>query len=303
MYHFEKRSKDLFRNYIDTFLQVKQEASGWPAQCTTEESKEKYLKDYKNIEGIELDPKKITYNPGLRTVGKLALNSFWGRWGMNENKVHRVFLTEEKELNRLLSDSKIIIRDFLPCSDEVIEVAYSHKDNFLPQKDITNLFLASFTTAHARIKLYGVLSTLNRNVLYYDTDSVIYISDGNNDPALGDYLGEFTNELPPNQHIVEFASAGPKNYGYRLSNDKTLVKVRGFTLNYRSSQALNLESMKDMVLNNQDLVIEVVEPLKINRCKKRKVIFNKTMSKKYGFVYNKRKIGQNYVTYPYGFKC
>lgn len=41
-----------------------------------------------------------------------------------------------------------------------------------------------------------VVSELDRNVLYDDTDSVIYLSDRNNDPAFDDYSGEFTNELP-----------------------------------------------------------------------------------------------------------
>lgn len=38
----------------------------------------------------------------------------------------------------------------------------------------TNIFIAIFTTAHARLKLYSALETLQGRVLYYDTDSVIY---------------------------------------------------------------------------------------------------------------------------------
>ena len=68
-------------------------------------------------------------------------------------------------------------------------------DNFLKQDISTNVFLAAFTTAWARLKLYGVLDKLGKNVLYHDTDSVIYISDGENDPPIGNFLGEFTDEL------------------------------------------------------------------------------------------------------------
>ena len=37
-----------------------------------------------------------------------------------------------------------------------------------------NIFIACFTTALARLKLYAELENLNEQVLYYDTDSVIY---------------------------------------------------------------------------------------------------------------------------------
>ena len=32
-------------------------------------------------------------------------------------------------------------------------------------------------------------------VLYHDTDNIIYASDGVNDPPLGNFLGDFTDEL------------------------------------------------------------------------------------------------------------
>lgn len=79
MYHFQKSSEDLFKSYINTFLKIKQEASGWPSHCRTEEEKRMYISEYEEKEGIALDPSSIGYNPGRRQVAKLALNSFWGR--------------------------------------------------------------------------------------------------------------------------------------------------------------------------------------------------------------------------------
>ena len=55
----------------------------------------------------------------------------------------------------------------------------------------TNIFLATFTTCWARLKLFEVLDQLGDRVLYYDSDSVIYVSrPGHYDPPLGDFLGE-----------------------------------------------------------------------------------------------------------------
>ena len=48
--------------------------------------------------------------------------------------------------------------------------------------------------------------------------------------------------------------AGPKNYAYRVNNGKQKCKIRGFTLNYKNSQILNFDTMKDMVPNLDDRV-------------------------------------------------
>ena len=66
------------KDYVNTFLKIKQEASGYPKDCVTEEQKQAYIEDYYDHEGIHLDPEKINYNPGLRSLAKLMLNSFWG---------------------------------------------------------------------------------------------------------------------------------------------------------------------------------------------------------------------------------
>ena len=37
----------------------------------------------------------------------------------------------------------------------------------------SNVIVAAFVTAQARLKLYGILEKLNEPVLYFDTDSII----------------------------------------------------------------------------------------------------------------------------------
>ncbi|GIY07618.1 DNA-directed DNA polymerase [Caerostris extrusa] len=78
--------------------------------------------------------------------------------------------------------------------------------------------VTAFTTAWARLKLYQEMDKLGVNVLYHDTDSIIYASDGMNDPPLGNFLGEFTDELEEDE-ITTFVSGGPKSYGYETKND------------------------------------------------------------------------------------
>ena len=63
VWHFNNISQDdpitktwgIFTEYVNTFLKVKQEASGSPKWCVDEESKEMYIREYHEKEGILLD--------------------------------------------------------------------------------------------------------------------------------------------------------------------------------------------------------------------------------------------------------
>ena len=71
-----------------------------------------------------------------------------------------------------------------------------------------------------------VRERLQKQVLYYDTDSVIYRwKEGQPQIDIGDYLGDMTDELDGDV-IVEFVSGGPKNYAYQTERGKTECKVR-----------------------------------------------------------------------------
>ena len=92
------------------------------------------------------------------------------------------------------------------------------------------MIIAAFTTAHARLQLYDKLDMLGERELYYDTDSVIYLTQaGQSEPRLGNYIGDLTDELG-GDYITVFASGGPKNYCYKTNSGKTEIKVRGITL-------------------------------------------------------------------------
>ncbi|KAK3107691.1 hypothetical protein FSP39_020035 [Pinctada imbricata] len=67
VYHFDESSKydvescegGLFAQYVNMFLKIKQEASGFPSECNTEEAKRNYIREYKEKEGIQLEYDKI----------------------------------------------------------------------------------------------------------------------------------------------------------------------------------------------------------------------------------------------------
>ena len=307
VWHFSDFSSDLFKDYINTFLKIKQEASGWPSHCTTEEAKQKYIQDYCVHEGIRLDYNSITHNPGLRGLAKLMLNSFWGKFGEKPNKPKVVVTQSPEEYFKYLTSDAHEVTNVQLINEEVIELYYKQGDAFIEPGLRTNVVIAAFTTASARLKLYDILDKLGDRVLYYDTDSVIFTyKEGDWMPPLGDYLGELTSELPEGEYIIQFVSGGPKNYSYKTLNpttnvEKTYCKVRGFTLNHRNSQLINFNTLCDVVTSSDEKTINIHTPWKIVRDSKTKNVKTRTENKLYRKVYNKRVVIEDFDTVPYGF--
>ena len=166
----------------------------------------------------------------------------------------------------------------------------------------TNEVVGSFVTAGARIHLNAYLDKLQDRAIYTDTDPVIYIQK-DDEPSLiefGDKLGSTTNELQPGEFIDELVSRGPKNYAYRIVNrtgtaktPKTVFKVRGINLTYSTSQLVNFDVIKDMILNKRhDEVITVHTDRKIKRKRKegRVQILSEAEDKIYSFVFQEKAI-------------
>ena len=64
---------------------------------------------YKEHEDIELDPNQIEKNPGLRSLAKLMLNSFWGKFGQRPNQTQVTTCTKPSEFFHLITDDKQVV--------------------------------------------------------------------------------------------------------------------------------------------------------------------------------------------------
>ena len=226
---------------------------------------------------------------------------FAGKFAQKPNMTKVKLVSEPEEYFDMLTSDEIEVTDASFVSDDVIELRYENKENFVEPNARTNVVIAAFTTAHARLKLYSVLEQLGERVLYYDTDSVIYVSKlGEPEPETGVYLGELTDELD-GDYITTFVSGGPKNYGYELSSGKTCCKIRGITLNYETLEKVNFNVMCDMVKGEGPETVSIDIPFKIVRDTKDKNVLTRSETKDYRVVYNKRVIVDNFDTVPYGF--
>lgn len=178
------------------------------------------------------------------------------------------------------------------------------------QEGSTNVAVASFVTSYARLHLYGflekVISIDNDLLLYFDTDSIIYVEkNGEEVLTTGKFLGELTDELDdyPGARITKFVSGGPKNYGYELQqadgSTKALLKTKGIKIDGETLNVLNFKSMVETIekfvkegrtvelrvpqqrftIDSRDQSITIVEMLKIYRVvsEKRRVLGNDTL--------------------------
>ena len=77
-YDTETREGGLFAGYIDSFLKLNAEASGYTAWVRNPADEERYIESFWKSEGIRLDREAIKLNAAKRGLAKLCLNSMGG---------------------------------------------------------------------------------------------------------------------------------------------------------------------------------------------------------------------------------
>lgn len=118
--------------------------------------------------------------------------------------------------------------------------------------------------------------------------------------CLGSYLGELTDELcdDGSRWITEFVSTGPKSYAYCDNANHVCCKFKGIRKTLFNLEVVNLESMLECV--QQGTVQHGAKNLvfKLNRFGN---IETDYQGKVFRMVYNKRWVGDDYVTFPWGY--
>lgn len=308
-YNKELGIDGLFAPYINKFLKLKAEASGWPLWCADDVlSKLLYIESFELREGVTLDENNVQLNPGLRSNAKLCLNSFWGKFGQRENMTQTVIINSYEELVNKLVDDDIEIQSYIIINENSLLLSFVYITEAVKPLSTTNVAIAAYTTTGARLELYKYLNLLGERILYYDTDSIIFTQDENEiNPITEDYLGAMTNELEcygANSYITEFVSGGPKNYAFKVLSPNTnethyVCKVKGISLNYENSKLINFDKIKEIIFNNSDSDIQVKEN-KILRTKDNSV-FSTKRKKNYNVCYTKRMRIEKFDTLPFGY--
>ena len=119
----------------------------------------------------------------------------------------------------------------------------------------------------------------------------------------GDSLGDLTDEIEPGRRIVEFVTAGPKNYAYVLDDGTSKVTVKGITLNSRNRRAITFQLIKGMVLGTETRdSIQLVNPNDFGRNPITGELTIGPSTKTYRKVYTKRALMPDGITtQPFGY--
>ncbi|XP_055347293.1 uncharacterized protein LOC129594579 [Paramacrobiotus metropolitanus] len=141
-------------------------------------------------------------------------------------------MVEKKEVfHDYLFSNKYEVAGFDLVTDEVMAVQYRSKKDYIATSKKTNVVIAAFTTAYARLHLLKFMEMVGDRLLYHDTDSIFHIHrDDLPDPPTGTCLGDLSSSLQPDEYIDEFVALGPKSYAYRTNTGCETIKVKGFTL-------------------------------------------------------------------------
>ncbi|XP_034243509.1 uncharacterized protein LOC117646575 [Thrips palmi] len=264
MQYDPKTGKDgLFSGYVRKFMALKIQASGWPTECDTQQKKEEYLSDVKKHDGIAIDPTKVAKNPALRTLSKLILNSFWGKFGEKTLRAKTELIYDYADLMKLVTDPTKEVTALLPLSEDCLQVTYKPVEDSEVTLPTSSLSHAAYTTCIGRLNLYKYLDIVGQRAYYHDTDSAAYLSrPGEPDLPLGTHLGDLTDQIAedygPGSFITEFVAGGPKNYAYKVavggdvSNLKVCIKVRGISINQSCEDLVTFDNLKAMVLGEEE---------------------------------------------------
>jgi hypothetical protein len=214
-------------------------------------------------------------------------------------------ITKTSEWIQLFTNEQYIVQRADYTNNKYLQVYYKNKSEINECETKTNnVALASFVTCYGRLKLLEALTKLGKRVIYCDTDSCLYISrPGEYDLPLGDYLGEFTNEIDGKKGtcIKEAASIAPKSYVYITDNGFTHALVKGITFNHITKLEIDFSVLKDMIFNDNNMKVQV-EQLNFIRDKKDWSIRTEVGLKNIGFTFDKRIVLNNkFETIPFGY--
>lgn len=191
-----------------------------------------FLKDF-----VQINDEIRKISPLHKQIGKNNNNTFYGRLGMNPDRLSEEIIDNNK--NKKNYEKIIEING--------IFLGYKKKD-----KSISNITISASITAKARIKLYkGLLKVINQGgrPCYVDTDSIIASFKKNNyknflDKNFGEVRFDSSKE---DTIIIDGIFSKPKTYAVKYINGKEIVKIKGFNV------LPNLKEFKENFYNKKEI--------------------------------------------------
>lgn len=127
-------------------------------------------------------------------------SSFWGKLGQRSSLGKTEYFSDPAAFFDLVFNPTICTKSVRVVNDKMVAVSYDVHEDFVEVMSNTNTVIAAYTTAQARLKLYSYIEKLQERVLYFDTDSILYIDRPTDayHPEVGNFLGNTS----PSRHVV-----------------------------------------------------------------------------------------------------
>lgn len=135
----------------------KMEASGWLSTCDTEEKKRDLLIKLRGKEDIQLHATKIEKNPGSKTIAKLMLNSICEKFSQRDNNDLNKICVWAKHFYDMCKLDAVEIYDIYAVKPKCMMVISTAQDDCNEGNFGSNIAVAAFTTAYARLKLLDMM--------------------------------------------------------------------------------------------------------------------------------------------------
>lgn len=100
-------------------------------------------------------------------IAKLFLNSLYGRFGLNPSLSSHI-ISSKKEIDDILSKNLPFLEDRIDIGEFSLCSFYNNRSNVS-----SNVAIASFVTAYARVLMTKYFNNKEYNLFYTDTDSII----------------------------------------------------------------------------------------------------------------------------------
>jgi hypothetical protein len=172
-----------------------------------------------------------------KEIGKLLINSFYGRLGLADDLV---LLKLKRSLGNETSYG--LIEDFYLVKEKIKKIPKS------------NIAIAAAITSKARLKLYsGFMEVIKARgrLIYCDTDSIFaaFKKDNNvENRLLGEYIKFDTSK--PDTVLKDSVFISPKTYGLILNDGSEVIKMKGVNTNL-----IRFKDLKDSFLKKESNMI------------------------------------------------
>lgn len=124
-----KKTEGIFTKYMNTFIKMKAEASGFPFDCVTQAQKEKFIVDFYKENNLILRFENIENNPSKRALAKIMLNSLFGKLIQRERSLNDTILKDPADLQFYLNSDIHEVTDVYFPNNNYVKVSWKYKED------------------------------------------------------------------------------------------------------------------------------------------------------------------------------